>query len=86
MIYNYSSEVGMIKLIYILMKIHIFSPLQVALKYNSQEQVDKNKKGAKSGYNEDDDCQRTAWLEKSSHFIWRKNPVLVVFEIHHKYL
>lgn len=42
------------------MKIHIFSPLQVALKYNSQEQVDKNKKGAKSGYNEDDDCQRTA--------------------------
>ena len=42
------------------MKIHIFSPLQVALKYNSQEQVDKNQKGAKSGYNEDDDCQRTA--------------------------
>ena len=42
------------------MKIHIFSPLQVALKYNSQEQVDKNQKGAKRGYNEDDDCQRTA--------------------------
>ena len=57
------------------MKIHIFYPFQVSLKYNSQEQVDENHKGAKSGYNEDDDCQRTAWLENSSHFIWRKNPV-----------
>ena len=38
------------------MKIHIFYLFQVALKYNSQEQVDENHKGAKSGYNEDDDC------------------------------
>ena len=42
------------------MKIHIFYPFQLALIYNSQEEVNKNEKTAKSSNNEDDDYQRTS--------------------------
>ena len=42
------------------MKIYAFYPFQVTLMYNSQEQVNKNQKTAKSANNEDDDYQRTA--------------------------
>ena len=42
------------------MKIHTFYPFKVALMYNSQEQVNKNQKAAKSENSEDDDYQRRA--------------------------
>ena len=42
------------------MKIYIVYPFQLTQMYNSQEQVNKNQKIAKSANNEDDDDQRTA--------------------------